>query len=98
MTFNLLVKVALLLDEGLELFITVIVITCWFQIQHWFSNLSTSTVRRYFDQSILTLVPFSGMLRHGSPPNLHNLAKWYLKRIGLISRHEIWQTVLAWWP
>ena len=53
MTFNLLVKVALLLDEGLELFITVIVITCWFQIQHWFSNLSTSTVRRYFDQSIL---------------------------------------------
>ena len=27
-------------------------------------------------------------LRHGSPHNLHNLAKWHLKRIVLISRHE----------
>ena len=58
MTFNLLVKVALFFDEGLERFITVIVITCWVQIQHWFSNLSTSTVRRYFDQSILTFSSF----------------------------------------
>ena len=40
----------------------------------------------------------SGLLRHGSPPNLHNLAKWHLKRIVLISRHETWQTVLAQWP
>ena len=38
------------------------------------------------------------MLRHGSPPNLQNLAKWHLKRIVLISRHETWQTVLARWP
>ena len=37
----------------------------------------------------------SGMLRHASPLNLHNLAKWHLKRIVLISRHETWQTVLA---
>ena len=37
----------------------------------------------------------SGMLRHGLPDNLHNLAKWHLKRIVLISRHETWQTVLA---
>ena len=36
-----------------------------------------------------------GMLRDGSPPNLHNLAKWHLKRIVLISRHETLQTVLA---
>ena len=40
----------------------------------------------------------SGMLRHASPLNLHNLAKWHLKRIVLISRHETWQTVLARWP
>ena len=39
-----------------------------------------------------------GMLRHGSPHNVHNLAKWHLKRIVLISRHETWQTVLARWP
>ena len=26
----------------------------------------------------------SGMLRHESPPNLHNLAKWHLKRVVLI--------------
>ena len=40
------------------------------------------------------------MLRHGhgSPHNLHNLIKWHLKRIVLISRHETWQTVLARWP
>ena len=37
----------------------------------------------------------SGMLRHGSPHNLRNLATWHLKRIVLISRHETWQTVLA---
>ena len=39
----------------------------------------------------------SGMLRHGLPDNLHNLAKWHLKdhlkRIVLISRHGTWQTV-----
>ena len=35
----------------------------------------------------------SGMLRHGLPHNLHNLAKWHLKRIVLISRHETWQTI-----
>ena len=46
-----------------------------------------------WDESIV-----SGMLRHGSPPNLHNLAKWDLKRIALVSRHETWQTVLARWP
>ena len=33
---------------------------------------------------------FSGMLRHGSPHNLHNLTKWHLKRIVLISRHEFY--------
>ena len=41
---------------------------------------------------------FSGMLRHGSPHNLHNLTKWHLKRVVLISRHETWQAVLARWP
>ena len=35
------------------------------------------------------------MLKRGSPHNLHNLAKGYLKRIVLISRHETWQTVLG---
>ena len=40
----------------------------------------------------------SGMLRHVSLHNLHNLAKWHLKRIVLISRHETWQTVSARWP
>ena len=35
------------------------------------------------------------LLRHGSPLNLHNLAKRHLKRIVLIIRHETWQTVLA---
>ena len=30
----------------------------------------------------------------GMGPNLHNLAKWHLKRTVLISRHETWQTVL----
>ena len=58
MSFNLLVKVALFFDEGLELFITVIVITCWFQIQYWISNLRTSTVRRWFDKSILSFSSF----------------------------------------
>ena len=38
------------------------------------------------------------LLKHGSLPNLHNLAKWHLKWIVLISRHETWQTVLARWP
>ena len=38
------------------------------------------------------------VLRHGSPHNLHNLAKWHLKRIVLISRRETWQTVLVRWP
>ena len=37
----------------------------------------------------------SGMLRHGSPHNLHNLATWHLKPLVSISRHETWQTVLA---
>lgn len=54
MAFNFLVKVALFFDEGLELFITVIVVTCWFRIQHWVSNLRTSTVKRSFDRSILS--------------------------------------------
>ena len=43
------------------------------------------------EQEVMKSVPKiynSGMLRHGSPPNLHNLAKWHLKRIVLISRHE----------
>ena len=39
------------------------------------------------------------LLRHiKTPHNLHNLAKWHLKRIVLISRHETRQNVLAWWP
>ena len=38
------------------------------------------------------------MLRHASPYNLHNLTKWHLKRIVLISRRETWQTGLAQWP
>ena len=40
------------------------------------------------------------MLRHESPHNLHNLARWHLKRTVLISCHETWQTVLArsHWP
>ena len=33
-----------------------------------------------------TTLTGSGMLRHGSPHNLHNLAKPHLKRIVLISR------------
>ena len=41
---------------------------------------------------------YSGMLRHGSTPNLHNLAKWHLQGIVLISRHETWKTGLARWP
>ena len=44
---------------------------------------------------ILTEQTIPGMLRQWSPHNLHNLAKWHLKRIVLISRHETWQTVLA---
>ena len=47
---------------------------------------------------VSSLLTNSGMLRHGSPHNLRNLAKWHLKRIVLINRHETWQTVLAQWP
>ena len=41
--------------------------------------------------------PFSGMLGHRPPYNVHNLAKWHLKRTVLISRHETWPAVLARW-
>ena len=52
----------------------------------------------YYIYFLNMTVRFSGMLGHESPPNLNNLAKWHLKRIVLISRHETWQTVLARWP
>ena len=52
----------------------------------------------YFSSCFIFPPVYSGMLRHGSPSNLHNLAKWHLKRIVLISRHETWQEVLARWP
>ena len=45
-----------------------------------------------------SFVTCSGILRYGSPPNLHDLEKWHLKRIVLISGHETWQTALARWP
>ena len=49
-------------------------------------------------QLVFLVVLNSGMLWHGSPHILHNLEKWHLKRIVLISRHETWQTVVARWP
>ena len=52
----------------------------------------------YFSSCLIFPPVYSGMLRHGSPSNLHNLAKWHLKRIVLISRHETWQEVLPRWP
>ena len=49
---------------------------------------------------------YSGMLKHGSPHNLHNLAKWYSKRIVLISLSSVALTrcaifiveILVTWP
>ena len=35
---------------------------------------------------------------HISPHNFHNLAKWHLEQIVLISRHETRQKILAWRP
>ena len=63
---------------------------------NWYISKSYTTTnngfgRQYTERGQL----YSGMLKHGSPHNLHNLAKWHLKRIVLISRHETWQTVLA---
>ena len=55
-------------------------------------------VNCYVSGLITLCASISGMLRHGSPPNLHNLLKWHLKRTVLISRHETWQTVLVRWP
>ena len=51
-----------------------------------------------YEQNSTISINSSGMLRQGSPPNLHILAKLHLKRIVLISRNETWQTVLAWCP
>ena len=65
-------------------------------IMNWYISKSYTTTkngfgRQYTEQRQL----YSGMLKHGSPHDLHNLAKWHLKRIVLISHYETWQTVWA---
>ena len=58
---------------------------------------SLQMMNLYWKESASLFTCGSGMLRHGSPPNLHNLAKCHLKRIVLISRYQTWQTVLSRW-
>ena len=69
-------------------------------ILNWYISKSYTTTKNGFGRQYTEWGQlYSGMLKHGSPRhNLHNLAKWHLKRIVLISHYETWQTVWARWP
>ena len=65
-------------------------------IMNWYISKSYTTTKNGFGRQYTERRQlYSGMLKHGSPHNLHNLAKWHLKRIVLISHYETWQTVWA---